>query len=349
MSTSFGSVARSPGVPATESMLFQDPRLGYSLHMSDAESAAAGAPSATRSAWFRLAPFVFVALWCSGFSFIKVGLDDAEPMTYLALRHALALMVLLAIAVVVRPPLPRGPADWGHLAVVGALIQFAYFGLCYFAVRFGVSAGGVALIVSLQPILIGLLAPKLIGERVTTRRWIGLGLGLAGAVLVIVARSAIAAPSALGLLSAAGALLAMTVGTLYEKRFGTPQHPLTANLVQYAVGLAISGPLAFACETMSVAWTREFVIALGYLVVASSLISTTLLLLMVRNGEVSRVSAVFFLVPPGAALAAWLIAGEVMPPLAWAGMALAAAGVAVASSPSVRRAPRFSLRRNLIK
>jgi drug/metabolite transporter (DMT)-like permease len=287
----------------------------------------------TVTRWFWLAPYVFVALWCSGFSFIKVGLLHAEPMTYLALRHILALAVLLAIALIVKPPLPRGAAAWGHLVLVGVVMQFGYFGLCYLAVHFGVSAGGIALIASLQPILVGILAPWLVGEHVSRRRWLGLGLGLAGAALVIAARSAIVA-TGLGFLSAVGALAAITAGTLYERRFGGPHHPLSANTVQYAAGLAVSAPLALAFETLHVDWSADFVVALGYLVIASSLISTTLLLLMVRHGEIARVSAIFFLVPPGAALAAWLIAGEIMPPLAWAGMALAAAGVAIASRPA---------------
>jgi drug/metabolite transporter (DMT)-like permease len=287
----------------------------------------------TVTRWFWLAPYVFVALWCSGFSFIKVGLLHAEPMTYLALRHILALAVLLAIALIVKPPLPRGAAAWGHLVLVGVVMQFGYFGLCYLAVHFGVSAGGVALIASLQPILVGILAPWLVGEHVSRRRWLGLGLGLAGAALVIAARSAIVA-TGLGFLSAVGALAAITAGTLYERRFGGPHHPLSANTVQYAAGLAVSAPLALAFETLHVDWSVDFVVALGYLVIASSLISTTLLLLMVRHGEIARVSAIFFLVPPGAALAAWVIAGEIMPPLAWAGMALAAAGVAIASQPT---------------
>jgi drug/metabolite transporter (DMT)-like permease len=284
-----------------------------------------------RAAIRRLVPYVFVALWCAGFSFIKVGLVHAEPMTYLALRHGLCLLVFASLAVAIRPTLPASAAAWAHLVVVGVVIQFGYFALCYVAVEHGVSAGGLALIASLQPILVGLLAPGLVGERVTVRRWLGLVLGLGGAALVITSRGALGAGSLVGLLGAVGALLAITSGTLYEKRFGTGEHVVTANLVQYAAGLAVSAPLAFGFETMRVDWTPDFITALAYLVVASSLISTTLLLLMVRHGEVSRVSAIFFLVPPSAALAAWLIAGETMPPVAWGGMALAAVGVAVAT------------------
>jgi drug/metabolite transporter (DMT)-like permease len=158
-----------------------------------------------------------------------------------------------------------------------------------------------------------------------------------GAVLVIMTRSAVDATSALGILCSFGALFGMTAGTLYEKRFGVAQHPVTSNLIQYAVGLAAVLPLAWALEDMQISWTGGMIASLLYLAVGNSLVSVTLLLAMIRRGEASRVSALFFLIPPIAALIAWALIGEAMPPLAWLGMALAAAGVAVASRPAVRK------------
>jgi drug/metabolite transporter (DMT)-like permease len=128
----------------------------------------------------------------------------------------------------------------------------------------------------------------------------------------------------------------MTAGTLYEKRFGVAQHPVTSNLVQYAVGLAVVLPLAWAVEGMQVSWTGPMVGSLLYLAIGNSLVAVTLLLAMIRRGEASRVSALFFLVPPIAAVIAWLLIGESMPPIAWLGMALAAAGVAIANRPIPR-------------
>ena len=106
---------------------------------------------------------------------------------------------------------------------------------------------------------------------------------------------------------------------------------MTQNAVQYAVGLAGTLPVAWAFEGMRVDWTAGFVVSLGTSPVAGSLISITLLLAMLRRGEASRVSSKFFLVPPVAALIAWALLGEAMPPPAWGGMALAALGVAVAT------------------
>jgi len=280
------------------------------------------------------APAVFILLWSGGFTALKVGLAYAEPITYLALRYGVVLAVLVPLFLVMRPPLPKSPVEWGHQVVIGILVQTLYFGLAYIAMKLGVSAGLQALIVSLQPILVGILAPGLVHERVGLIQWLGLGLGVLGAALVIMTRSAVDATSAVGILCSFGALFGMTAGTLYEKRFGVAQHPVTSNLVQYAVGFAAVLPLSWALENMQVSWTGEMIGALLYLVIGNSLVSVTLLLAMIRRGEASRVSALFFLIPPVAAVIAWLLIGEAMPPLAWIGMALAAAGVAAANRPS---------------
>jgi drug/metabolite transporter (DMT)-like permease len=158
-------------------------------------------------------------------------------------------------------------------------------------------------------------------------RWLGLVLGLAGAALVIGSRSQIEVTSPVGILAAVGGLSGMTMATLYEKRFGVAQHPLTANCLQYLVGIAVILPLAVLTEPMHVRPTPVFFLTLAYLVIGNSIIAISLLLVMVRRGEAMRVSALFFLVPPLASLIAWAILGEGMPQLAWLGMALAALGV----------------------
>ncbi|EGD02642.1 drug/metabolite transporter (DMT) superfamily permease, partial [Burkholderia sp. TJI49] len=152
-------------------------------------------------------------------------------------------------------------------------------------------------------------------------------LGAAGAVLVIVARGPVAIASAWALAFALLALMCITGGTLWERRFGTDVHPVSANLVQYAVGLAVSAPLAFALEPMHVHWSAGLAGSLAYLVICNSLIAISLLLAMVRHGEASRVSALFFLIPPATALIALAVLGETVGALAWPGMALAAAGL----------------------
>ncbi|MGQ0484977.1 MAG: DMT family transporter, partial [Hyphomicrobiales bacterium] len=285
----------------------------------------------TKPLWLIAAPFIFLLLWSGGFSIAKLGLKHAEPLSFLALRYATVLAILAPLFFVMRPPWPRRGAEWGHLAIVGFLIQAVYFGLCYIAFKSGVSAGGVAIIVCLQPILVGLIAPHVARERVSPLRWLGLALGLAGAAAVIVSRSAVAAENTVGVVAAVGALFGITAGTLWEKRFGRNHHPVVSNSVQYVAGLLGIVPLALGLERFSFDWNAEFIAAWLYLVIANSIVAMTLLLAMIRAGEVARVSSLFYLVPPLSALIAWPLLGEVMPPLGWVGFALAALGVALAS------------------
>lgn len=281
--------------------------------------------------WPRLAPGIFLLLWSGGFVAGKIGVQYAEPFTLLTVRYLIVLAILAPIFLVMRPALPKRPAEWVHLIAVGLMIQGGFFCFCYAALTAGASAGTVALISSLQPIVVALLAPVVAGEgRVTVLRWLGLVLGLSGAALVITAKSAVEVTSLAGLLFSVGCLASMTGGTLWEKRFGMFHHPVTANTIQCSAGLAVTAPLALALEDLRVDWTGELTAVLAYLVLANSLISITLLLAMLRRGQASRVSALFFLVPPVAALLAWVMLNEAMPPLAWAGMMIAAAGVALA-------------------
>ncbi len=277
--------------------------------------------------WLKWAPALFLLLWCFGFVFLKMGLAYSDPLTFLALRYACVLAILIVPFLWLRPALPATPKAWLHLAMVGLLLQAGYFSFVYLSLKLGISAGAVALITSQQPILIGLLAPAIAGERVSAMRWVGLTMGVAGAGIVILSKSAIEIASPAALLFAVMALFSMTGGTLWEKRYGVQTHPITANMVQYAVGLAVSAPLAFLLEPMQVQWTPAFLMSLTYLVVCNSIVAISLLLAMIRRGEASRVSALFFLVPPVTAVIAFLILDEALPPAAWPGMILAAAGI----------------------
>lgn len=281
--------------------------------------------------WLALAPAVFLLLWAGGYTVAKVGLDHAEPMTILSLRYALVVGIMAVAFAVMRPPLPVRAADWGHLALVGFLIQSVYFGLTYLSFRQGIAAGTAALLMSLQPVLVALIAPRWTGERIGWRRWAGLALGLTGAGIVIVARSAVEAPSLTGFALAALGLGGITMAALWEKRFGLTHHPITANLIGYAAGLVGVVPAMLLLDTMRIDWTWQFGAALAYLVIGNSVIAVGLLLAMIRAGEVAKVSALFFLVPPLAALIAWAVLGEVMPPAAWPGMGIAALGVFIAT------------------
>jgi drug/metabolite transporter (DMT)-like permease len=278
------------------------------------------------------APAIFLVLWSAGFPIAKIGLRYATPLALLSIRFALSVAVLLVLCAWRRPVWPRGARAWLHLAVTGFLVQVMYFGLSYLSLTAGLSTTVLALVVSLQPILVGVLAPALVAERVSARKWIGLILGLLGAAGVIVARGRVEVQSLSALLLAVGALAGMTAAMLYEKRFGTRQDPLSANLIQYAIGFVVCAPLSVAFETVHVQWTGTFVAVLLYLVIGNSLIAITLLLAMTRAGKVSQVASLFFFVPPGAALMSYALLGEVLSAGAWWAMAVAIVGVAVATT-----------------
>jgi len=275
----------------------------------------------------KLAPWIFLLLWSGGFSIAKVGILYADPLTLLGLRYACVVLLLLPFWLYFKPPLPVGVSAWFHLCIVGFLMQCAYFGSAYIAFDLGVSASGVAIITSLQPILVALIVPLMNQERVTAMRWAGLALGLAGASLVITSNSSIQLASIWGMCFSVVSLLSITIATVLEKRNGQEHHPLTSNLVQYVIGAICIIPLAWWLEPNRIEWTVPFVAALTYLVLANSLIAISLLLMMIRRGEASRVSALFFLVPPMTALIAWFLLEERLAWLSWPGMALAGFGV----------------------
>ncbi|WP_298224792.1 DMT family transporter [Acidocella sp.] len=289
-------------------------------------------PAQTESAsssppWLRAAPVLFLLFWSAGFPVSKIGIQYAAPFTFLVLRYALALLVLIPCAIWLRPPLPKRWIAWLHAAVVGFCIQTVYFGMCYAAFSRGISAGVVALVVSLQPILVGVLAPALVGEKIGAKGWVGLGLGFCGAVVTILGYGETGHISPWGLLFSFGALFGMAGATLYEKRFGTFMHPVTSNMVQYAVGLVTTLPVASTDFRVDV--TTPFIVTMTYLVIANSLVAISLYIAMLRFGRASQVSTLFYLVPPISGLMAWALLDEAMPLMAWVGMAVAGLGVAL--------------------
>jgi len=277
------------------------------------------------------APAVFLVLWSGGYTVAKVGLGDADPFTLLAIRYGCVLVLLAPLLLVFRPTWPATRRAWLDLALVGFLIQVVYFGAAWSAFRLGSSAGTVALITSLHPVLVALAVPLISTELVSGRRWAGLVLGLLGTVLVIGGNSGVQTFAGAGVLASVVALIAFSSATLWEKRHGVAHHPLVSNSVQYAVGFGATLPLAWWFEPMHVDWTPSLLWSLGYLVIGNSILAISLLLMLIREGEASRVSALFFLVPPVSALIAWLSIDERMAPFAWLGMGVAAAGVWLAT------------------
>jgi len=280
----------------------------------------------------RWAPLIFLLLWSGGFTVAKIGIHDADPLTLLALRYVCVVLLIAPLLLIFKPALPKNRIEWLHMAFVGFLIQVIYFGAAYKSFDAGASAGAVALLTSLQPILVAIIFPLISNETVNRRTWSGLTLGLLGSVLVIVTNMGVQFNNTVSLLFCLAALCGITLATVWEKRFGVSQHPLTTNLVQYVIGSACLIPLAYFTETMSINWTLPFGLALFYLVVCNSILAISLLMMMIRTGEASRVSALFFLVPPMSAFLAMIFIGEPMANTAWIGMLIAASGVWLVTS-----------------
>ncbi len=282
-----------------------------------------------RPAWLGIAPFAFVSLWSGGFTAILLCLPHVEPLTLQVLRYAAVVLILLPIWLALRPAWPER-ATLRHLCRMGLVVQFAYFASMNLAMKAGMGAGTIALLIGLQPVAVAVLAPRLAGDPPLDRKgWTGLLLGLAGAAMVILSGSGFRNFGWVGLFFALSALGCMTAGALMERRAGRSTHLVTANLVMCAVALLATLPLAGLLETMRVDWAPGLFLGLAYLVFVNSLISLSILFAMLRHGEAARASSVFFLVPPLAALIAWGVLGHAMTPLAMAGTAVAAVGVAL--------------------
>jgi drug/metabolite transporter (DMT)-like permease len=279
--------------------------------------------------WSTLAPALFVFLWSSGFVATKAGLTAAEPMTFLSLRFALVVAIMLVVAAVQRASWPKTPADFGHTAIAGLLVQGGYLGGVFVSMSLGLPGGIAALIVGLQPLLTATVVGPFLGERVRPLQWAGLLLGLAGTVLVLADKLSFDRATIGAVAFAVMALLGITFGTLYQKRFCGTGDLRTGAVIQFAAAGVACLIAAAAFETMQVAWTVTFAVALGYLVVVLSIGTVSLLYLLLRRGAAAKTASLFYLVPPVTALMTWALFDERLGPPAIAGMVIAALGVAL--------------------
>ena len=276
-----------------------------------------------------LTPFLFVFLWSTGFIGARFGLPYAGPLTFLLLRYAFVIALMGGLAVLARAPWPNDRRKTVHIAITGVLLHAVYLGGVIIAIHRGLPAGITALIVGMQPLLTAALARPLLGEPVSTRQWIGLALGLCGVGLVVVGKMGHGEQTDLAsaLPPALCALVGITAGTLWQKRFCPSFDLRTGSVIQFVASLVVTLPVALATETMQVQWHGEFVFALAWLVLVLSIGAISLLNLLIRRGSAVNVAGLFYLTPPTTALLAWAIFGETLTPIALAGMCIAVLGV----------------------
>ncbi len=285
------------------------------------------AAEARADAWVQAMPAVFVFIWSTGFVVARLGMPHAPPLSFLALRFALSVPIFLLWVALARAHWPRNGMQWLHLGVTGALMHGGYLGGVWAAIKGGLGAGTVALIVGLQPLLTAIwLARQGPEHSIRPRQWLGLLLGLAGLVLVVLDRlgSGEATPAnvALALLALAG----ITVGTLYQKHNVAPCDVRTASVVQLSAAFVVMAPLALL-EQEPIVWHVELQAALAWSIFALTLGASSLLFLLIQRGAASRVSSLMYLVPPCTAVLAWLLFDEPLGATVIAGIALTALGV----------------------
>jgi len=274
-------------------------------------------------------PALFVVLWSTGFIAAKYGLPYAPPLTFLLYRFALVAGLMTLVALATRAPWPRTLAQAGHVAVSAWLVHGVYLGGVFVALAGGMPAGTAAMLVGLQPILTVVIARGWLRERVVPRQWLGLVLGVVGVWLVVRHKLAPTGDAA-GIVAIAAALAAISVGTLYQKRFCSHVDMRSGAVIQFASCALVYLPIATAFEGSPVSWTPEFALALGWSVVVLSVGAISLLFWLLRHGAAANVARLFFLVPAVTAVMASLVFGETLDLLAIAGMALIGAGVLLA-------------------
>jgi len=274
----------------------------------------------------RLAPFLFVLLWSTGFLGAKLGLPHAAPLSFLFVRYLLVITLMTSLALILRAPWPRDGQQWIHIGISGLLVHALYLGGVFVAIGAGLPAGVTSLVVGLQPLLTATVAGRLLGEAVMPRQWLGLLLGCAGVTLVV--SNKLGAGFALDALwPALAALLGITAGTLYQKRFCPHFDWRTGSVAQFLPTALVTGVIVFALDDFRIDWTGEFIFALGWLVLVLSVGAISLLNWLIRHGSAVNVASLFYLTPPTTALLAWLLFGETLTGLALIGMALAVWGV----------------------
>lgn len=299
----------------------------------------------SESALVRAMPAVFVLIWSTGFIVAKFGLPFAPPLTFLVMRYFFSIVCFLIWIALARAPWPRGQRQWLHLAVTGVLMHAGYLGGVWIAVKGGMGSGLAALIVGLQPVLTALWVSWMasgnasnVGKNsqavrhaaaVTPRQWLGLALGLGGLLLVVSRKFGSGHEvTVLTLTATVVALLSITAGTLYQKRFVQPTDVRSANAIQLVAALIVTLPLTLL-EHEAIAWNPSFIGAMAWSVLALTLGGSSLLYLLIQRGAATAVTSLLYLVPPTTALMAWVLFDELITTSTVLGTALTAIGVSL--------------------
>jgi drug/metabolite transporter (DMT)-like permease len=282
-----------------------------------------------RQLWFAAMPALFVFLWSTGYMGAKLGLEDSGPLTFLFVRFLVVALLLAIAAFLWRAPWPKTWTEMAHLAVAGLLMQVIFLGGLFISIARGVDTGVAALIVGIQPLLVAAGAGLFLGERIGSRQWAGLVLGLVGVGLVVGDKLNLGAGAPLDYAWSFGALVGISAGTLYQKSFCARVDLRTGNTVQFAASALLVLPPAYLLESLAIVWSGRFLFALLWLCVVLSLGALSILYILIRHGAAAKVASLFYLVPPVAALIGFVLFDERLSLLALSGLGVASLGVAL--------------------
>jgi drug/metabolite transporter (DMT)-like permease len=297
--------------------------------------------ASSTTAWVKAMPAVFVLIWSTGFIVARYGMPYAPPFTFLLWRYFFSIFCFLPWIVLARVAWPRDHKQALHLAVTGVLMHAGYLGGVWAAVKTGMGSGLSALIVGIQPVLTAIwLSTVAAGEgehRVTRRQWLGLLLGFAGLVMVVSRKFTQGTPldhvTPVNMGWALMALLAITTGTLYQKRFVQPCDVRTANTVQLLAAAVVTLPLALL-EPETMQWNSQLMGAMAWSVLGLTLGGSSLLYLLIQRGAAATVASLMYLVPPTTALIAWVLFDEQITAMTLLGTAITAVGVSLVVRPA---------------
>ncbi len=278
-----------------------------------------------------------MVVWGSGYLSTKIGIQYAAPFTFLALRYALGLACLAPVLLLMRPSWPATPRELAHVVVAGLLMHGIQLSGSHYAQYLGLSAGVVALILSVQPLLTALVARRWMHERLAPRQWTGIVLGLAGVLLVVWHKIDVRVMTLGALIAISVSLAGVTAGTLYQRVFCPTVNLFSAAWIQFAASLALLVPLAFAFEGARVQWTWALAGSLAFLVIFASIFAVNALHTLMRRGQATKVTSILYLTPIVAVVLEYLLFDVLPSGITWAGIAVTCLGVALVTAPSARR------------
>lgn len=256
-------------------------------------------------------PFAFIFLYGSGFIFTQYGLQNSSPMAFLGIRFFIAFWILLIIAYVLKVPIPKSKKEFFQIAFAGSLTVGTFSIGVFLSISYGISGALNALIIALQPIVVTFLALKFLNEEINKRIWLGLIMGFIGVEFVVISKLDTSYDSIVGIFWSIVGLLGLSFGSLYQKKYCTGMNLYSGGAIQTLSSTILVVPFLFF-EDIQITWNTDFIIALLYMSVGVSIGALSLLYIMIKNGEVSKVSSIFYLVPVSAAIVSYFLLGETM-------------------------------------